>query len=242
MARSALITGASQGLGRTLATFLAHSGWDLILTARRPFDPAETLRLLSSAPGRILTVTGDIRDRSHRAELARIVESFQGLDLLVNNASSLGPSPLPSLARLDTTLLPEIFDINVFSPLALIQLTMPFLGARGGLIVNISSDAARGGYPGWGAYGASKAALDLISLTLAAELAGSGIGVVSVDPGDMRTQMQQDAFPGENIDDRPLPEVTIPFWAWLLGQDPSAVSGQRFQAQAEAWEIPILSS
>ncbi len=103
-------------------------------------------------------------------------------------------------------------------------------------MVNISSDAAVAGYEGWGGYGASKAALDLISLTLAHELKDSGVAVVSVDPGDMRTQMHQDAFPGEDISDRPLPEVTLPFWAWLLGQEPMKVSGRRYQAQAELWE------
>lgn len=104
-------------------------------------------------------------------------------------------------------------------------------------MVNISSDAARGGYPGWGGYGCSKAALDLFSLTLAGELSGTGIGVVSVDPGDLRTDMHQLAFPGEDISDRPLPKVTLPFWAWLLGQDPLAVSGVRYQAQADLWEL-----
>ena len=103
-------------------------------------------------------------------------------------------------------------------------------------MINISSDAAVGGYPGWGGYGSSKAALDLLSLTLANELRGEGVGVVSVDPGDMRTSMHQDAFPGEDITDRPLPEVTIPFWAWLLGQEPLAVSGGRYGAQNELWE------
>ena len=109
------------------------------------------------------------------------------------------------------------------------------LRRRRGLVVNISSDAAVGGYPGWGGYGASKAALDLATLTLAHELAESGVAVVSVDPGDMRTQMHQDAFPGEDISDRPLPDATLPFWAWLLGQQHAAINGRRFQAQAEVW-------
>ena len=104
-------------------------------------------------------------------------------------------------------------------------------------MVNISSDAALGGYPGWGAYGASKAALDLVSLTLANELRDADVAVVSVDPGDMRTQMHQDAFPNEDISDRPLPQVTIPFWAWLLGQARMAVTGRRYEAQSDRWEI-----
>ena len=127
--------------------------------------------------------------------------------------------------------------VNLLAPLGLAQEVVPLLEQSGGLIVNISSDAAVGGYPGWGGYGASKAALDLISVTLANELRDEGIGVVSVDPGDMRTHMQQEAFPGEDISDRPLPEATLPFWAWLLGQNPLAVSGQRYRAQSETWEV-----
>jgi NAD(P)-dependent dehydrogenase (short-subunit alcohol dehydrogenase family) len=130
----------------------------------------------------------------------------------------------------------RVFDVNVFAPLALIQEALPLLKDRGGLVVNLSSDAAKGGYPGWGAYGASKAALDLISLTLANELGDVGVSAVAVDPGDMRTEMHQAAFPGEDISDRPLPEVTVPFWAWLFGQDRAAISGGRYQAQAEHWE------
>ena len=121
--------------------------------------------------------------------------------------------------------------------MGLVQATLPLLRKSGGLVINISSDAASGGYSGWGAYGASKAALDLVSLTLAGELRDDGVAVVSVDPGDMRTQMHQDAFPGEDISDRPLPEVTLPFWAWLLGQPRTLVTGRRFQAQADRWEV-----
>ena len=117
----------------------------------------------------------------------------------------------------------------------LIQDALGLLAHSSAVVVNISSDAAIAGYPGWGGYGASKAALDLLSLTLANELRERGVAVVSVDPGDMRTQLHQEAFPGEEIADRPLPEVTLPFWAWLLGQEPLAISGQRFQAQAEVW-------
>jgi len=106
-------------------------------------------------------------------------------------------------------------------------------------VVNISSDAALGGYPGWGGYGLTKAALDLASLTLGNELAGRGVGVVAVDPGDLRTRMHQDAFPGEDISDRPLPEVTLPFWAWLFGQPRGAVTGRRYRAQADRWEVNV---
>ena len=118
----------------------------------------------------------------------------------------------------------------------MVQETLPLLRARRGLVVNVSSDAATAAYPGWGSYGSSKAALDHLTRTLAAEV--EGVGFVSVDPGDLRTRTHQDAFPGEDISGRPLPEVTLPFWAWLLGQDPLNLSGARFQAQGERWEVP----
>jgi NAD(P)-dependent dehydrogenase (short-subunit alcohol dehydrogenase family) len=158
------------------------------------------------------------------------------LDLLVNNASALGPLPMPALSDYPLDALREVLEVNTIAPLALAQALRPWLVKAGGLIVNVTSDAAVGGYEGWGGYGASKAALELLSLTLANELRDAGVYAVVVDPGDMRTQMHQDAFPGEDISDRPLPEVTLPFWAWLLGQAPGAISGRRFQAQAERWE------
>jgi NAD(P)-dependent dehydrogenase (short-subunit alcohol dehydrogenase family) len=156
--------------------------------------------------------------------------------VLVNNASDLGPSPLPPLAAFPLDAFAGLYAANVVAPLALVQAALPLLRASRGLVVNVSSDAALGGYPGWGGYGATKAALDLVSLTLANELRADRVAVVSVDPGDMRTAMHQQAYPGEDITDRPLPDVTLPFWGWLLGQEPMAVSGRRFQAQAEAWE------
>ena len=130
-----------------------------------------------------------------------------------------------------------MFDVNVLAPLALVREALTLLVQAHGLVVNITSDAALGGYPSWGVYGASKAALDLISKTLATELKEQGIAVVSVDPGDIRTKMHQDAYLGQDISDRPLPDVTLPFWAWLLSQDPMAVSGGRYQAQAAIWEV-----
>jgi NAD(P)-dependent dehydrogenase (short-subunit alcohol dehydrogenase family) len=128
--------------------------------------------------------------------------------------------------------------VNTLAPLALVREALPLLARSQGLVVNISSDAALGGYPGWGVYGASKAALDLVSKTLAAENRERGVAVVSVDPGDMRTKMHQDAYPGQDISDRPSPDVTLPFWAWLLSQPPMKVSGMRYQAQASVWEVP----
>ena len=145
------------------------------------------------------------------------------------------PPPLARAKREDVV---HVLDVNLLAPLELVQEALPLLRRSHGLVVNITSDAATGGYPGWGVYGASKAALDLVSKTLAAELKDEGVGVVSVDPGDMRTKMHQDAFPGQDISDRPLPEVTLPFWAWLLSQSPLEVSGGRYQAQAAVWEVP----
>ncbi|MBW7884888.1 MAG: SDR family oxidoreductase [Caldilineaceae bacterium] len=237
MSNVALITGASQGLGQTLAHFLAAQGYDLIITARSADALQATARQLERYGSHVLAVAGDVTDPVHRRELVTAAESLDGLDLLVNNASFLGPSPQPQLVDYPQEIMEQVFAVNVLAPVALVQDLLPMLQRTGGLVVNISSDAAVGGYAGWGGYGASKAALDLISLTLANELREQGVAVVSVDPGDMRTQMHQEAFPGEDISDRPLPDVTLPFWGWLLGQKRLAVSGQRFQAQAEQWTI-----
>jgi NAD(P)-dependent dehydrogenase (short-subunit alcohol dehydrogenase family) len=237
MNRIALITGASRGLGAALARFLAGQRYDLVLTARDADALEAAARGLDRSGGRIAAIAGDVADPAHRQRLVEAAASLGGLDLLVNNASTLGPSPLPPLSELPLFALEDIFGVNVLAPLGLIQLALPLLEGRGGLVVNISSDAAAGGYPGWGGYGASKAALDLLSLTLANELAERGVGVVAVDPGDMRTAMHQAAYPGEDISDRPLPDATLPFFAWLLGQERVRISGRRFAAQGEAWEL-----
>jgi NAD(P)-dependent dehydrogenase (short-subunit alcohol dehydrogenase family) len=159
------------------------------------------------------------------------------LDILFNNASRLGATPLPPLVEYPPGALEDAFRVNVVAPIVLAREVLPLLAESGGLIVNISSDAALGGYPGWGGYGLTKAALDLASLTLANELSGRQVGVAAVDPGDLRTRMHQDAFPGEDISDRPLPDVTLPFWAWLFGQPPAAVTGRRYRAQSDRWEV-----
>lgn len=242
MQHVALITGASRGLGKTIATLLAARDTNLILTARGRTALEETAHDLSRHGGKIVPVAGDVADPAHRQALAEAVHSFGRLDLLVNNASVLGPSPQPNLVDYPPATLRSVLEVNTIAPLALVQLMAPSLATAGGLVVNISSDAARGGYAGWGGYGASKAALDLLSLTLANELRDQRISVVSVDPGDMRTAMHQAAFPGEDISDRPLPESTLPFWGWLLGQDPAAVSGQRFEAQGEQWLLPAAET
>lgn len=231
--RSAVVTGGSRGLGRALVGFLAPSGYDLILTARNraPLDEAAAGL---QGPATVRAFAGDVADPAHRAEVAAAVGDR--LDVLLLNASALGPSPLPRLANVALEDVRSVFETNVFAQLALTQTLLPALARAGGLVVAVTSDAAAGGYPGWGVYGASKAALELLARTLAAE-APDGVAVVSVDPGDMRTAMQQRAFPGEDIGDRPIPEVTLPFFAWLLEQPRDAVNGRRFEAQADAWTL-----
>ncbi len=234
----ALITGASRGLGKVLARFLAGQGYALVVTARGQAELAKAVDEIRDDGPPIVSIPGDVSDPGHRARLLRAVKEWGRLDLLVNNASDLGESPLPPLIRAKREDFVRVLDVNLLAPLELVQEALPLLSRSQGLVVNITSDAGVGGYPGWGVYGASKAALDLVSKTLAAELKEKGVGVVSVDPGDMRTRMHQDAFPGLDISDRPLPQVTLPFWAWLLSQSPIAVSGGRYQAQAAVWEVP----
>ena len=233
--KTALITGASRGLGKLLADFLAKQGYRLILTAR---GSEELGRVASDlrADTEVTALAGDVGSAQHRQALAEACKS--GLDVLVNNASDLGESPLPELVNTDLKRLGELYQTNVFAPLGLVQATLSALEQRNGLIINLSSDAAQGGYEGWGGYGSSKAALDLLTRTLAKELEARGVSAVAVDPGDMRTEMHQAAFPAEDISERPLPDITLPFWAWLLGQSPTEVSGQRFQAQADTWTLP----
>ncbi len=233
----ALVTGASRGLGATVARFLAADGWDLVVTARGADALTQAARGFATSGTEVRAVPGDVGEASHRAELRRAVERSGRLDLLVNNASELGPSPLPRLVAYPLDALEAVYRTNVVAPIALVQELLPMLARSKGLVVNISSDAAVGGYPGWGGYGASKAALDLVTRTLAAELRSQGVSAVSVDPGDLRTAMHQAAFPGEDISDRPLPEVTLPFWAWLVHQPHETISGERFRAQADRWEV-----
>lgn len=234
----AVVTGGSRGLGATIARFLAGEGYDLVLDARdaRPLD--RMVDELSPLGVDVRGVSGDVTDAGHRDRLADAVAARGRLDLLVNNASELGPSPLRALVDWPLDDLDRVWRTNVVAPIALVRSMLPYLVQGRGRVVNISSDAALGGYAGWGGYGATKAALDLVSITLANELKDRGISVVSVDPGDLRTAMHQAAFLGEDISDRPLPEVTVPFWAWLFHQDPARISGHRFRAQSERWEVP----
>ena len=237
MNKTALVTGASKGLGQVIATYLARSGYDLVVTARNNDELVSVARRLSRNAVRVLAVPGDVAEPTHRARLVDAARELGGLDVLVNNASDLGPSPMPALSEYPLEDLETVMRVNVIAPIALVQEALPLLSARRGLVVNITSDAAVGAYENWGGYGASKAALELASRTLANELKDAGIGVVVVDPGDMRTDMHQAAFPGEDISDRPMPDITTPFWAWLFAADPQTVTGQRFQAQGERWEL-----
>lgn len=203
--RSAVVTGASQGLGRALATGLARDGWELVLTARTPADLHRAAREL--APLTTVTpVVGDVTDPVHRRDLARVVAGRGPIDLLVNNASTLGPSPLPRLEHLAPDDLGRILDTNVVAPLAIIQVLAPHLSPDA-TVLNVSSDAAIGAWEGWGGYGASKAALDHVSAVLAVE--HPSWHVHALDPGDLRTAMHQRAFPGEDIRDRPLPATVV---------------------------------
>jgi NAD(P)-dependent dehydrogenase (short-subunit alcohol dehydrogenase family) len=227
--RVGLVTGASRGLGEVIAGVLAQRGYDLVIGARHAGPLGRVAESLAAHGPSVIPVEGDVTDASVRARLVQAAGELGGLDLLVNNASELGA--IGPLTKFDVQRFGRVFPVNAGAPLALIQLAMPLLAKRRGLIVNITSDAALGAYPGWGPYGASKAALELLTRTLAQELSDEGVSAVLVDPGDMRTRMHQEAFPGEDISDRPLPEVTVPFWNWLLDQDPEHVRGKRFAAQ-----------
>lgn len=215
----ALITGASRGFGRALAQQLATHGWTLVVDARDPEALAQAAADLRTAAGQdtaVTAISGDVADPAHRAELASAVRTIGRLDLLVNNASLLGPSPQPTLDRYPIPELARVFDVNVLAPLALTQLVLPWLVENAGTVVNLSSDAAVEAYPGWGGYGASKAALDQLTAVLAAER--PDLRIYAFDPGDMRTEMHQLAFPGEDISDRLLPQVVVPALLRLLGE------------------------
>ena len=208
---TALVTGAGRGLGQALAGALLANGWRVVVDARR------IAHLTADLPGAIV-VPGDVTDPAHRDALVAAVDGLGRLDLLVNNASDLGPSPLPPLADVPLAAARRVLETNVLAPLALIQRFLPKLRAAGGIVLNVSSDAAVEAYAGWGAYGSSKAALDQLSAVLAAE--EPGLAVYAVDPGDMRTEMHQAAFPGEDISDRPEPEAVVPALLRLIATRP----------------------
>jgi NAD(P)-dependent dehydrogenase (short-subunit alcohol dehydrogenase family) len=210
----AIVTGASRGLGLALSRALAERGWSLVVDARGADALAAAAAELSAlGSGSVVAVPGDVATAVHREALVEAAAGLGGLDLLVNNASVLGPSPQPALADYPLHVLRSVFEVNVLAPVALAGLALPLLRRSGrGRIVNITSDASVEAYEGWGGYGSSKAALDHASRVLAVEedSAGFGVRVYAVDPGDMRTQMHQEAFPGEDISDRPPPEDSVP--------------------------------
>jgi NAD(P)-dependent dehydrogenase (short-subunit alcohol dehydrogenase family) len=207
-----MVTGASRGLGRALAAGLAREGYDLIIDARNAAALEAVAGQIRAAGGHVTAVAGDVTDPAHRAALLAACPGR--LDLLVNNAGTLGASPLPALADYPPGELRAAFEANVIAPIALIQLLLPMLRARGGAVLNITSDAAVEAYAGWGGYGAAKAALEQASNVLAAE--ELAIRVWWADPGDLRTDMHQLAFPGEDISDRPLPEEIVPAFLRLI--------------------------
>jgi NAD(P)-dependent dehydrogenase (short-subunit alcohol dehydrogenase family) len=223
----ALVTGASRGLGRALAFALVDRGWRLVVDARR----ADDLRAAMAGRPAVEIVPGDVTDPAHRAALSAAVGDR--LDLLVNNASELGPSPLPRLADHPLDAFRRVHETVVVAPLALIQLMLPALRRARGTIVNVSSDAAVEAYAGWGGYGSAKAALDQLSAVLAAE--EPDVAVYAFDPGDMRTDMHQSAFPGEDISDRPEPESVVPALLDVIASRPP--SG-RVRAADRVTEVP----
>ena len=213
----AIVTGASRGFGLAVARSLAARGWSLALDGRDADALAAAAASLPTGSA-VAAVAGDVSDAAHRTSLVAAAEALGPVSLLVNNASVLGPSPLLPLADLPLDQLRHVYEINAVAPLALAQRVLPQLRATGGTIVDLTSDAAVEGYEGWGGYGSSKAALDQLGNVLAAE--EPDVRVYRFDPGDMRTRMHQDAFPGEDISDRPEPETVVPSLLRLLDERP----------------------
>ncbi|HEX4222775.1 MAG TPA: SDR family oxidoreductase [Pseudonocardiaceae bacterium] len=213
----AIITGSSRGLGFAMADGLSKAGWQLVVNGR---DPATLAEATARLPGDVVALPGDITDPAHRAALVDTASELGSLDLLVNNAGVLGPSPRPTLAEYPLEELREVYEVNVLAPLALAQLALPLLRSSHGALVNISSDAAIEAYEGWGGYGSAKAAVEAFGRVLGAE--EPLVSVWTVDPGDLRTRMHQEAFPGEDISDRPLPETVVPAFLRLLDRRPES--------------------
>src|SRR5579864_5532031 len=211
---TAIITGASRGLGRALAAGLAREGYDLIIDARNPAALDAAAGQIRAAGHTVTAIAGDVTDPAHREALRQAAAAAGRLDLLVNNAGTLGASPLPALADYPPGELRAAFEVNVIAPVALTQLVLPLLRESGGGVLNITSDAAVEAYAGWGGYGAAKAALEQASNVLAAE--ELAVRVWWADPGDLRTDMHQRAFPGEDISDRPWPRTVVPAFTRLV--------------------------
>ena len=215
MSKSAIVTGASRGLGLELARALAERSWALAIDARHA-GPLEAVRTELASRTSVVALEGDVRDSAHLTQFVDEATRLGPLSAVINNASLLGPSPQPPLATYPLSVLREVYEANVFAPLRLMQLALPRL-EQGGRIINVTSDAGVESYEGWGGYGSSKAALEQLTSIFAAE--HPELRVYCVDPGDMRTQMQQDAFPGEDISDRPLPSDSVPGLLTLLEGD-----------------------
>jgi NAD(P)-dependent dehydrogenase (short-subunit alcohol dehydrogenase family) len=229
MPQVALITGSSQGLGLEVARLYAERGIGLILTARH-LKPLEVARDELARLTRTVALAGDVADPAHVAQLVSTgFKAFGHIDILINNASELGPSPMPELTNLDPGELRRILDVNLVAPLRLIQQLLPTMRARReGLIVNVTSDAGVEAYPTWGGYGASKAGLEHLSRVLAVELEGTGVRVYVVDPGDMDTAMHRAAEPGVDLSHLPTPDHVAPAFVELLEE---SVPFGRFEAQ-----------
>ena len=225
LSKTALVTGASRGLGLALARRLAGDGWTLIIDARGAKD-LEAARAELAELTRVVAIPGDVRSGEHRRTLADAARDAGGLDALVNNASILGPSPQPELLDYPLDVLEDVYRANAIAPLALIQALRHDLKLEA-RIINVTSDAAVEPYEGWGGYGSSKAALEQLSAILAAE--NPDLRVYWTDPGDMRTRMQQEAFPDEDISDRPLPEENVPGLIELFTGD---LPSGRYEARA----------
>ena len=236
--KNAVITGASRGLGLALARGLAAAGWSLVIDARDGQALNAAAASIRDAAGTAaVTVTalpGDITDPAHRTALLLAAEDLGWPDLLVNNAGTLGASPLPALSDYPIADLRAAFEVNVLAPVALTQLMLPALRRRGGAVLSVTSDAAVEAYAGWGGYGAAKAALEQASNVLAAE--ENVVRVWWADPGDIRTQMHQAAFPGEDITDRPLPESVVPAFIKLISE--RLPSGRYRAADLMPSEVP----
>jgi NAD(P)-dependent dehydrogenase (short-subunit alcohol dehydrogenase family) len=216
----ALITGGSRGFGRALAIDLAMDGWTLVIDGRDSSALQQVADHLTGLGPQAIAIAGDVADPEHRDALIESARELGSLDLLVNNASTIGPSPMPPLDKFPLDQFRQVYEVNVFAPLALVQGALPLLRRSHGTAVSLSSDAATEAYEGWGGYGSSKAALDQLHRVLAAE--EPLLHVYQFDPGDMRTAMHQSAFPGEDISDRPEPETAVmPLRALLDSGAPS---------------------
>ena len=229
--RVVLITGASRGLGLEVARCFARLQARLIVTARDDCALQEAATELRRQT-EVLALAGDVADAGHAAALvAAGLTRFGRIDALINNASALGPSPMPALEAYSLDQLATVFQVNVVAPLHLAQLVLPSMRSQeSGVIINVTSDAGVNAYPGWGGYGASKAALEHLSRTLATELEGSGVRVYVVDPGDMNTRMHEEAEPGVDLGNLPAPDVPAPAFVLLVEEETAAF--RRIEAQA----------